>query len=368
MRQLVPGICLIAWTVLVSGKLLASDAAPPPDPKNYAVTDLSQVDADFAYQGEYSGWILDAGGRCRRTGLQIVARGAGKFDAVQFSGGLPGWGWDGQTKRAFVGDLREGVLLLSSDDGQTITTDGDFASVYHSSDALHGRLHKVQRAGSTLGARPPRRAVVVFDGRSTEHLDKARVTDEGLLQVGAITRFPVGDFRLHLEFRTPYMPYATGQGRGNSGVYIQQRYEVQVLDSFGLPGEANECGGLYRQQPPDVNMCLPPLAWQTYDIWFTAARFDDGGNKVTNARITVLHNGVAIHCDREITNKTGAGKPESPDRLPFLFQDHGNPVHFRNIWIVPCEEPTYVAVTAERHRRPAHCPLVRRLLSRWRHR
>jgi len=152
-----------------------------------------------------------------------------------------------------------------------------------------------------------------------------------------------------LEFRTPYMPQARGQGRGNSGVYIQQRYEVQILDSFGLDGVDNECGGLYKQTAPAVNMCLPPLAWQTYDIWFTAARFAaDGKTKVANARITVLHNGVPIHANREITAKTGGGKVEGPEDFPINLQDHGNPVTYRNIWLVnqisdttplPCPTP-----------------------------
>jgi hypothetical protein len=129
------------------------------------------------------------------------------------------------------------------------------------------------------------------------------------------------------------MPHARGQGRGNSGVYIQQRYEVQILDSFGLDGANNECGGLYKQQAPALNMCFPPLSWQTYDITFIAARFDAAGKKLSDARITVLHNGEPIHWQYALKDKTGGGKVEGPEALPILFQDHGNPVSFRNIWI-----------------------------------
>jgi hypothetical protein len=130
------------------------------------------------------------------------------------------------------------------------------------------------------------------------------------------------------------MPRARGQGRGNSGVYIQKRYEVQILDSFTLSGAPNECGGLYRQRPPDLNMAFPPLSWQTYDIDFTAARFNIDGDKVKNARVTVVHNGVVIHDDVELPNKTGAGDREGPTPGPIRFQWHNDLVHFRNLWIV----------------------------------
>ena len=163
------------------------------------------------------------------------------------------------------------------------------------------------------------------------------------------------------------MPSAAGQGRGNSGVYVQRRYEVQVLDSFGLDGVENECGALYRQKAPDVNMCLPPLSWQTYDIWFTAARFDAEGNKIANARITLLHNGVPVQNDYEITGKTGAGKPEGPEPFPILLQNHGNPVQYRNIWLVVVEPRPRYAVSGECRPRGRCCrwpALLRRLRCR----
>jgi len=152
-----------------------------------------------------------------------------------------------------------------------------------------------------------------------------------------ITKRNFRDFKLHIEFKLPQMPpNVRGQGRGNSGVYIQRRYEVQILDSYGLPRKNNECGSIYKTRAPDKNVCKKPGEWQSYDITFRAARFDGEGKnakKVKNARITVRHNGVLIHNDVEVPNKTGAGRPEGPEPGPILLQEHGNEVWFRNIWI-----------------------------------
>jgi hypothetical protein len=296
-----------------------------------AIIDSALADADFALQGEYVGSISGT-----PVGLQIVALGKGQFDAAGYRGGLPGEGWDKQGRNAYGGGATNGVLELNGPAGR-IDVAGGWATAIDANGYVQGYLRKVARQSATIGLAPPPGATVLFDGSSTDQLQGAKVTPDGLLVAGVLTKMPVASFRLHLEFRTPYMPQAKGQARGNSGVYIQQRYEVQILDSFGLEGIENECGGLYRQTKPDVNMCLPPLAWQTYDIWFTPARFDDAGKKTDNARITVLHNGYLIHHHREITAKTGGGKQEGPEAFPINLQDHGNPVMFRNIWIVPGE-------------------------------
>ncbi len=349
---------VVTWVGLCSGSLFGNEYLAPPDAAKFAITDPADVDADYAYQGEYAGSVFEPRRGWIWTGLQVIARGDGKFEAVEYHGGLPGAGWDRQTKRTLAGQLRDGALELTAADGRSVVSDGQSAVVHGSDGRVRGTLTKRQRVSPTMHAAAPRHAQVLFDGTSADQFDGAKLTADGLLDVGGLTRFPVHDFRLHLEFRLPYMPYATSQGRGNSGVYIQQRYEVQILDSFGLEGVANECGGLYKQQAPDVNMCLPPLVWQTYDIWFTAARFDDAGNKVANARLTLVHNGVVVHNNREIPAKTGAGKPESAEWLPILLQNHGNPVRFRNVWIVL--EPEYEKVVP--CRQPARCRPLRNLL------
>ena len=175
----------------------------------------------------------------------------------------------------------------------------------------------------------------MFDGKTADNFKGGRMTEDGLLIEGATSKQKFGDFKLHIEFRLPYKPAARGQGRGNSGVYMQGRYEVQVLDSFGLEGKRNECGGIYSIKDPDVNMCLPPLSWQTYDVDFTAAKFDASGKKVKDAHMTVRHNGVVIHKDVKLPKRTTAAPVrEGKDPGPLYLQSHGNPVRFRNIWIV----------------------------------
>lgn len=307
-------------------------AAPGP-----AVTDPAKADEDFLLQGEYWGYTYKSG-QLEYIGVQVIALGDGKFDAVEYRGGLPGSQWDRQNQAKYEGTR----------DGQSLSLLGLAGSMLlrHEGGALYdlkgkeiSPLYRIERQSPTMGARPVAGAEVLFDGAASdswnEALTGAKLTDDGHLSIGATTSKPYQDFFLHAEFRTPYMPQARGQGRGNSGFYLQQRYEVQVLDSFGLEGKNNECGGLYTQRSPDVNMCLPPLTWQTYDIQFTAARWDETGKKkVANARITVRHNGVLIHNDVELKSKTGAGKPETPDPRPIHFQNHGNPVVFRNMWIL----------------------------------
>lgn len=273
----------------------------------YATLQEAAADPDFAIQGEY---LHCWGGE----GLQVIALGKGQFRTVRFAGGLPGYYWNGTSRQESEADTAQTRNLLRC-------------------------YTKVCRQSCTLGACPPCGAVVLFDGtqRSLDAHWKegARIDDDGLLMQGATSTDQFRDFYIHLEFRLPYMPEARGQARGNSGYYMQGRYEVQMLDSFGLEGLDNECGGIYKVARPDVNMCLPPLTWQTYDVDFTAARFDESGNRTRPAHARVWHNGVLIH-DRELALTAGGPvNTESADPGPVYLQDHGNPVRYRNIWVVP---------------------------------
>ncbi len=196
-------------------------------------------------------------------------------------------------------------------------------------------LKKIERQSPTLGAAPPPGAIVLFDGTNTDAWSVGKLEEEHLLGVPAVTKQKFENFLLHIEFRTPFMPFSRGQGRGNSGVYLEDQYEVQVLDSFGLEGLDNECGGIYKQAKPLVNMCFPPLSWQTYDIEFRAARFaPDEKTKRQNAVVTVRHNGVPIQYNLELTHSTPGGNRADEHPGPIFLQNHGNPVRFRNIWIV----------------------------------
>jgi hypothetical protein len=297
----------------------------------YAVTDPRYADADFTIQGEYQG-SFDTGQGWQKTGLQVVARGHGAFDAVLFPGGLPGSGWTGWSQVPLTGK-RTGNWVELRGGYYHIVVEGRTALVYTANGNPLGQIARVERQSPSMGTPSPWGAQVLFNGRRSDQLVNSRISPQGWLMEGTQTRNIYRDYTMHVEFRLPYMPYSTGQARANSGVYLQSRYEVQILDSFGLEGLHNECAGLYKFRRPDVNMCLPPLVWQTYDIEFRSPRFDSQGRKTEDAVITVWHNGVAVHQNVLLTQKTGGGKPEAPELLPIKLQDHHNPVRFRNVWI-----------------------------------
>ncbi len=323
-------VCLAVLSADSSEMVYASTRPPA---SSLTAARLSEVDDDFQFQGEYLGLLGSPERSEDRMGLQVTALGGGQFSAQSYSGGLPGNGADLSTCETWKGRRTSGRLVLRLQDRTLIVADA-VARVRDAQGNQLGQLGKVMRISKTMGTKAPVGATVLFDGATHSQLDNARTTPEGWLLAGAVTRAAVHDFQLHLEFRVPYKPAARDQGRGNSGIYIQQRYEVQVLDSFGLPPVFNGAAALYRQRPPSLNMCFPPLTWQTYDIYFRSARWDTCGKKRADARISVLHNGVLVHADQVVPSKTGHGKPEGPIDLPILFQNHGNPVQYRNLWLV----------------------------------
>ena len=324
MRRLLLGssLCLIAFC---SGSILQAQ-------QDTAALDTKQADADFAFQGEYVG-ELEIEGNLTKVGIQVIAMGGGILHAVGYIGGLPGDGWDGLAKREADGEVKDGTLVIK---GELVTVQiKDGIAAIQSNDGVKlGECKKVNRESVTLGARPPQGAVVLFDGSTADHFQDGKL-DGNLLVQGVTSKQKFQNYSMHIEFLLSYMPTARGQGRANSGCYAQGRYEVQILDSFGLSGEHNECGGIYTVKKPDINMCFPPLSWQTYDIDFTAAKYDGAGKKTDDARMTVKHNGVVIHNDVAIPKATTAAPlAESSEPGPIYLQDHSNPIRFRNIWVV----------------------------------
>jgi hypothetical protein len=291
--------------------------AAPKDPvPTWTDPDLaSEEHPDFDLQGEYT-----AGEGASRVGLQAAALDQGRFHVLEYAGGLPGAGWDGSD--VIIAILEREAL-----------------------EAKVEEMKKIKRKSPTMGKEAPGGALVIFDGSPTSYI-KGKI-EEGLLWAGAETTTPVRDFFLHVEFRLPYKPARnlSSQDRGNSGLYVFNNYEIQILDSFGLDfkkennaveaeSENNQwCGSFYKFKTPDVPMSFPPLQWQTYDIEYTAPKFEEG-EKVANARFTIRHNGRVIHDDVELPKGTGGGgkRPEKEEGFIF-FQDHGNPVAFRNIWL-----------------------------------
>ncbi|MFC1757361.1 DUF1080 domain-containing protein [Planctomycetota bacterium] len=299
--------------------------------KGPVITDPEKADKDFEIQGEYYGSI-NVDGEELAVGAQVIALGDGKFSSVGFYGGLPGKGWSRDMKKGHgTGEWEGNVVVVQDDTVKGTIRDGEMI-VTHDGATL-AKLKRIERKSPTLGQKPPENAIVLFDGKSASEWVDGKV-ENGLLVHGTKSKRTFQNHKLHVEFRLPYQPNDRGQQRGNSGIYLQSRYEVQMLDSFGLEGENDECGGIYGIKKPDVNMCFPPLQWQTYDIEFRAANFE-GAKMTEKPTMTVYHNGVLVHEKVELPKSTTAAKMKpGPEPGPVYLQDHGNPVSYQNIWVV----------------------------------
>lgn len=285
-------------------------------------TEVADAPVDYKIQGEYVG-------ANKKLAAQVVARGNGKFDVHILQGGLPGAGWDPKSKKVKLEaklDADKGIAAFMGG-GYNKGSQIDAAKkilVLATDDPVYIELKRVERKSPTLGAKPPEGAIVLFDGKNADEWKPGKMVGD-LLGVPNTTKKSFKNFKLHIEFRTPFQPTAGGQGRGNSGVYLGNK-EIQVLDSFGLKGDKGDCGAIYSERVPDVNMCLPPLVWQTYDIEHRAGKIDPDTKKQGSPRITVRHNGVVVHEDVELKGAASQGN--------IHVQDHGNPVVYRNVWLV----------------------------------
>ena len=311
------------------------------------------ITAADPFMGDWQGsWQLDDGTQSGPLVAQVIALGNGKYRAIfldrfdtrdepraVLEDGIE------DAKASFKGkaDSEGGEIdVEASIEGDKLT--GSFKG-WDFSGKLE--LSRAFRVSPTLGKKPPSGAVVLLKGKKFkqwQHTPSKENPTGGAVQWNSlkggvmevepgsgsiVTKKKFTDFELHVEFRLPFMPDKRGQGRANSGVYLQGRYEVQLLDSYGLEGLDNECGGIYKVGRPAVNMCAPPMQWQTYDITFHAPKAG------SPARATVVHNGVTIHDEIPLPGPTGGaldGNVNEPGGI--YLQDHGNRMQFRNIWLV----------------------------------
>ena len=321
---------ILALSLILAGRLHAAGF--------YGVTDPAM--------GEYEGvWVAENGARGRITaqvrplsnnrydGFILIFRARSPITSLQIQPAA--YENSRLTFTAASGEQPSGGELLAKTEATGKIAKGKLTGTFKG-ELGAGKFEATRsaRRSGTLGAKPPAGAMVLFDGQAGESWENFEwpVVD-GAMQVGkgnVKTKEKLNDFRLHLEFRTPYMPAATGQARGNSGVYLQGKYEVQVLDSFGLyPLKDNDCSGIYRVKAPLLNACLPPMEWQTYDITYRAS----GPTVTVSLNGSVVINEAKIPAEL-VESGTGGGDPSAGF---LLLQDHGNPVQFRNIWVQPFE-------------------------------
>jgi Domain of Unknown Function (DUF1080) len=312
--------------------------------------EFAPVSSDYLLQGEYTGTL----GNSLPLAAQVVALGQNRFKAVFFKGGLPGAGWNAKDRDEVEGKTLTSVQAASFQGGgysATIDANGLTMSGKISSGETFS-LTKTYRQSPTLNAKPPSGAKILFDGKNLTAWKEgtADLTIDSLMKPfgstaasGAITKSSFQNFTLHLEFRVPFMPLERGLDRGNSGIYLQGRYELQILDSFGTDlelsgGESlkakHQCGSFFEYYGPSLNMSFPPLAWQTFDIEFTAANYDAGGKiKLKPAYASIWLNGILVQEKRAVENATLLGDLPGPEAGPLRFQAYGDSVYFRNIWL-----------------------------------
>lgn len=308
---------------------------------------------DAMYRGELSAQVIDEGKGSFRAALTVrpwtlkgEMRGERKGDKVGFKGTMDA----GSGQASAYGGIYDfaGEIVGGKFTGRYQDRPGERGSEQKRTFRPGSfEMKRVVKKSPTLGAKPPDGAIVLFDGKDmSKWVTKKGGANPWKLVDGAMeivpgkgdvmTKDQFGDFKLHLEFCVPLMEEARGQGRGNSGVFLPGNCEeVQILDSFGEKPDNGSCGAIYAQKPPDVNACLPPGEWQTYDIVCLAPRFDEKGNMAQKTILTVHHNGALIHDRFPAKRKTGTRHGDHFRGI--LLQDHGNLVRFRNIWLMPLE-------------------------------
>ncbi|MEX1212101.1 MAG: DUF1080 domain-containing protein [Balneolaceae bacterium] len=304
--------------------------------------DPSEVDGvpGTDLQGEFEGRALLPGSTdSTRVGLQMSLYGPDRVRGSVYKGGLPGAEDHGERPPEWLGvegKRVDGRLELAPEEGYSLLYLDSHVTVLDEEKNYLGYLDRVYRESATLGLEPGEGVVPLFQGMESdlENWQEGATMSESGLHSGAKTRREFGDIRLHAEVWLSWMPCASDQRRTNSGLYIQDRYEVQIMDSFGLEPMLNSSGSLYREVKPALNMSLPPLRWQTFDVWFHAPTFNEEGEKAEPVRLSVWYNGVRVIDNEVLEGGTGrGGQLEEVPLGPLLLQEHPGSVRFRNVWI-----------------------------------
>ena len=323
--------------------LLTTTSTGAPKKRKSPVKNPVNIDkvSGAEFMGDYSGVRTATDGKKTKVAAQVLATGDGGHTVIL----LPEFDKRVKPMAVLTGKAKDGKLEVSQGEKKAVIVDGKLTG---GCPKCKLELKKVVRLSPTLGARPPAGAIVLLN-KATKNLNKEWKSSKGgefswflkpggVMQCrartgGAVTKKEFKSAKIHLEFRTPFLPKARGQGRGNSGMYVHGRYEVQILDSYTLKGETNECGGIYKKGKPIVNMCAPPLQWQTYDATIIAPKMN--GNKVVEpGTLTIIHNGVLIQDKIKLSGPTGGAYSKGmSDKGPIYIQDHGHPVEIRNVWV-----------------------------------
>lgn len=323
------------WMLALSATLVL--AAPP----KQVVMFFAPEDGgrDYAVQGEYAGTCGDA-----KLAAQLAALGKDQWAVSMLPGGLPGDGWDNKTRSEGTAKL-EGEKITFTAKAYTGELVGD--TLKGTVDGKEFSLKKVARKSPTLGLKAPDGATVLLGLDKNPDLSQwngAQVHEKSGW-FATEPKQPVSKFKhrsasLHIEFMQPFEPFERGQGRGNSGVYLAGHYEIQVVDSFGFFGglgkpKGDICGDVYSKSAALTNAIFPPLTWNTYDIDYTAPKFEDG-KKVADGVVTVKLNGIMIHDNVKLSGVTPGGidAKESADPTALMLQSHHHPILFRNVWVL----------------------------------
>ena len=306
--------------ILVALALALAVAAPP----------------EAEVQGLYEGAVKDV-----KFEARVIAMGkdAYKIYVRQDLGG-------GKVGKVELDGKAEGDAVTFKNKGGEVEWTGAYGSgaIKGTAGGAPFEMKRVERKSPTLGKKPPQGAIVILDGKNFDQVNPSKTAEEwkpgedGSIQItkGNLSSKQQFDtsFDYHVEFMNPFQPTQRGQGRGNSGCYLPNGDEVQVLDSFGMDTyKGGGCGGIYGFKDPDTFdvfslASLPPLEWQTYDMEYRVEKAD--GKLVGKPKLTVYHNGIKIHDAVEL--------PKPAKKGGFLWQDHGNPVRYRNIWVLPLEK------------------------------